>query len=84
MVQALLGFVSEARWLRFARVHLLAMFPALPRQPGWNKRLRKADALLARAIRMLAADTAAVDRRHLACSTDAGGVRLLALDGQAL
>lgn len=58
VVQALLGFVSEARWLRFAHGNLRGMFPALPRQSGWNKRLRKADVLLAGAVRMLAADTA--------------------------
>jgi len=57
VVQALLGFVSEARWLRYAHAHLKPMFPALPRQPGWNKRLRKADGLLLHTIRMLATDT---------------------------
>jgi len=41
VMQALLGFTSEARWLRYARVNLLTMFPHLPQQPGYNKRLRK-------------------------------------------
>ena len=41
VLQALLGFVSEARWLRFARKHLRHLFPNLPGQPGYNKRLRK-------------------------------------------
>jgi hypothetical protein len=41
VLQALLGFVSEARWLRFARKHLRHLFPYLPGQPGYNKRLRK-------------------------------------------
>jgi hypothetical protein len=27
VMQALLGFTSERRWLRYARAHLLAMFP---------------------------------------------------------
>ena len=40
VLQALLGFVSEARWLRFARTSLLGLFPCLPQQPGYNKRLR--------------------------------------------
>ena len=40
-MQALLGFTSETRWLRYARAHLLAMFPHLPQQSGYNKRLRK-------------------------------------------
>ncbi len=32
VLQALLGFVSEARWLRYARSHLQHLFPYLPRQ----------------------------------------------------
>jgi len=31
---ALLGFASEARWLRFARNSLRRLFPYLPAQPG--------------------------------------------------
>ena len=41
VTQALLGFTSEARWLRFARAQLRHLFPYLPGQPGYNKRLRK-------------------------------------------
>ena len=41
VMQALLGYTSETRWLRYARVNLLAMFPHLPQQSGYNKRLRK-------------------------------------------
>jgi hypothetical protein len=41
VMQALLGFTSEARWLRYARAHLRTLFPYLPQQPGYNKRLRK-------------------------------------------
>ena len=33
--------VSEARWLRFARKQLRGLFPYLPGQSGYNKRLRK-------------------------------------------
>jgi Transposase DDE domain len=40
VMQALLGFTSERRWLRHARTHLLTMFPNLPGQSGYNKRLR--------------------------------------------
>ena len=46
VMQALLGYVSEARWLRY-----------LPEQPGYNKRLRKLAATMTWLIRMLAADT---------------------------
>ncbi len=34
VMQALLGYTSEARWLRFARAHLRALFPFLPLQPA--------------------------------------------------
>ena len=57
VLQALLGFVSEARWLRFARTHLRHLFPYLPNQPGYNKRLRKLTATMIWLIRMLAVDT---------------------------
>jgi hypothetical protein len=40
VMQALSGVTSEARWLRYARVHLRHLFPYLPQQPGFSKRLR--------------------------------------------
>ncbi|MGW1048193.1 IS982 family transposase [Streptomyces sp. NPDC002521] len=57
MMQAMLGFTSEARWLRHARAHLRHLFPYLPKQPGYNKRLRKAADLIRRVTRVLARDT---------------------------
>jgi hypothetical protein len=54
---ALLGFCSEARWLRHARAHLGCLFPYLPKQPGYNQRLRAAAGLIGQVIRMLATDT---------------------------
>ena len=57
VLQALLGFTSEARWLRYARAHLADLFPYLPQQPGYNKRLRRAAALIRHCIRVLAAST---------------------------
>ena len=39
VMQALLGHTSEARWLRHARSHLRELFPYLPQQPGYNKRV---------------------------------------------
>ena len=41
VMQALLGYTNETQWLRYARKNLLAMFPTLPLQSGYNKRLRK-------------------------------------------
>jgi hypothetical protein len=58
VMQALLGFVSEARWLRHARAHLRHLFPYLPKQPGYNRRLRAASSLAKHVIRALAIDTA--------------------------
>jgi len=40
VLQALLGYTSEARWLRYAGSHLRRLFRYLPQQPGYNKRLR--------------------------------------------
>lgn len=57
MMQAMLGFTSEAKWLRHARAHLRHLFPHLPKQPGYNKRLRKAVGLLRRISRLLATET---------------------------
>jgi hypothetical protein len=57
VMQALLGFTSEARWLRYGHRHLRYLFPYLPGQSGYNKRLRRAAGLLGHAIRALASDT---------------------------
>jgi hypothetical protein len=57
MMQAMLGFTSEAKWLRYAHCHLRHLFPYLPKQAGYNKRLRKATKLLRRVTRLLAIDT---------------------------
>jgi hypothetical protein len=57
VMQALLGFTSEARWLRYGHRHLRHLFPYLPGQSGYNKRLRRAAGLLGHAIRALASDT---------------------------
>jgi hypothetical protein len=62
MMQAMLGFTSEARWLRHARAHLRHLFPCLPQQPGCNKRLRKAAELIRRVTRALARRHHTVDR----------------------
>jgi Transposase DDE domain len=57
VMQALLGFHSEARWLRFCQANLRGMFPYLPDQPGYNKRLRRLAATMNWLIAMLGADT---------------------------
>jgi len=57
VMQALLGFTSETRWLRYARAQLLGMFPQLPQQSGYNKRLRKLAPTMTWLIGALAAQT---------------------------
>src|SRR5260370_3172976 len=56
-MQVLMGNASEARWIRHANAHLGHLFPYLPGQPGYNRRLRAAAALITTLIRLLAADT---------------------------
>lgn len=57
VMQALLGYHSERRWIRFARTHLISMFPHLPQQAGYNKRLRRLTDVMQRVLAHLAADT---------------------------
>ena len=57
VMQALLGYTSESRWIRHARARLGHLFPYLPGQPGYNRRLRAAAGLITTLIRLLAADT---------------------------
>lgn len=57
VLQALLGFESESRWIRFARANLRPLFPYVPLQPGYNKRLRAAGGLMLHCLRALAAST---------------------------
>jgi hypothetical protein len=54
VAQVLLGARSERHWLRFARQRLGHLFPYLPGQAGYNKRLRAAADLVVVALRDLA------------------------------
>lgn len=57
VMQALMGYDDETRWLRYARAHLLGMFPTLPGQSGYNKRLRKLAGTMSWLIAELGAQT---------------------------
>ncbi len=90
VMQALLGFVSEARWLRYARQSLRGPFPYLPGQSGYNKRLRKLAATMSWLIRMLACDTSlwtddvwVVDSTPVECGRSKDTVRRSELAGYA-
>lgn len=57
VAQSLLGFTSETRWLRHARKHLSGLFPYLPGQSGYNKRLKSAFPLVKSTIRTIGQDS---------------------------
>jgi hypothetical protein len=90
VLQALLGFTSEARWLRYSRRHLRHLFPYLPQQPGYNKRLRRLAPTLAWLIGELARDTSVwtddvwvVDSTPVECARSRETVRRSDLAGWA-
>ena len=57
VMQVLLGYDDESRWIRYARKALIHLFPRLPKQPGYNKRLRLLGAQITHLIAVLGADT---------------------------
>ena len=57
VMPALLGYTSERRWLRRVGRDFSHLFPYVPQQSGYNKRLRAASSLLTSMIRILARDT---------------------------
>jgi hypothetical protein len=57
VMQALLGYHDEARWCRYARRALAHLFPYLPKQPGYNKRLRALIPQFKHIIQLLATAT---------------------------
>jgi Transposase DDE domain len=90
VMQALLGFTSEARWVRHARAHLRHLFPYLPQQSGYNKRLRAARGLVRHCTRVLAASTSlwsddvwVVDSTPVECARSRETVRRSELAGWA-
>ena len=90
VLQALLGFTSEARWLRFAGEQLRPLFPYLPGQPGYNKRLRRLAGTVTWLIRALAIDTSlwaddvwVVDSTPIECARSREAVRRSELAGWA-
>jgi hypothetical protein len=90
VMQALLGFTSEARWVRHARAHLRHLFPYLPQQPGYNKRLRAAGGLIRHCARALAEGTSqwtddvwVVDSTPVECARSRETVRRSELAGWA-
>ena len=90
VMQALLGYTSESRWIRYARAHLGHLFGYLPGQPGYNRRLRAAAGLITALIRLLAADTSLwaddvwiIDSTPVECGRSRGTARRSDLAGWA-
>jgi hypothetical protein len=90
VAQHLLGVASERRWIRFARKHLAGMFPYLPGQSGFGKRLRAQAGLIAAVITELARDTGSwhdllrlVDSTPLPCAASRETVKRSDLAGHA-
>ena len=57
VLAALLGYTTERRWLRYANTHLTSWFPHIPKQPGYNKRLRALVVAMGAVQHWLAQDT---------------------------
>lgn len=84
------GSSSESRWVRYARAHLTGMFPAMPQQSGYNKRIRAAGSLISAVITALAKDTASwheilrlLDSTPVPCGTSRETVKRSDLVGHA-
>jgi len=80
VMQALLMFRSERRWLRYMRKHLRGLFPYQLKQAGYNKRLRSALPLIKHVIRTLAR---LLVRQSLGPGFHTGGVRQITAHSEA-
>ena len=83
VIQALLGFTSEARFIRHARTHLRSLFPYVPQRPAYNKRLRHAAATMQHLIEVIARDCPVLARRSLVGRLHTRRVRPLTRNGEA-
>jgi hypothetical protein len=90
VAQVLLGCNSERRWLRFAQGRLGHLFPYLPQQSAFNRRLRAAAPLVAQAIQHLASLTPSwwdqfrlLDSTPVPCGTSRETVKRSELAGWA-
>lgn len=90
VLSALLGYHCERRWLRYAHAELRGMFPCLPQQSGYGKRLRKSIPMVTAVIRFLACDTSlwsdevwVADSTPVECGRSAETARRSALAGWA-
>jgi hypothetical protein len=90
VAQVLLGARSERHWLRMVTRRLGHLFPYIPQQSGYNKRLRAAAEQIALVLRMLAVTTPTthgplrlLDATPIPCGTSRETVKRSALAGLA-
>jgi len=90
VIQALLGYTSEARFIRYAHAHLRPWFTYLPNRCGYNKRLRRSGQLmqhvighLARACPSFSDDLWLVDSTPVECARSRETVKRSDLAGWA-
>jgi hypothetical protein len=90
VAQVLLGARSEHHWLRLCYARLGHLFPYLPKQPGYNKRVKAAAPLICQATLYLATlcpswagDLRLLDATPVPCGTSRETVRRSELAGWA-
>lgn len=90
VMAALTGHTREGRWLRYADAHLRHLFPYLPGQSGYNKRLRALAptmtwliTVLAREVSIWGDDVWVVDSTPVECARSRQTVRRSDLAGWA-
>ena len=90
VAQVLLGARSEHHWLRLCYGRLGHLFPYLPKQPGYHKRLKAAGPLLAAALDFLAREVPSwhdpvrlIDATPVPCGASRETVRRSELAGWA-
>jgi hypothetical protein len=90
VAQVLLGARSERHWLRMCRARLGHLFPYLPKQPGYHKRVKAAAPLICKATLYLATmcpswadDLRLFDATPVPCGTSRETVKRSELAGWA-
>jgi Transposase DDE domain len=90
VAQVLLDIPNDRKFLAFARWRLGHLFPYLPRQPGYNKRVRKAAPQILAAVNAIAFNSNAycdavwlLDSTPVACGQSRETTRRSALAGHA-
>jgi len=90
VAQVLLDIPSERRFLRFATCRLGHLFPYLPKQPGYNKRMRALAPQIVRLLNLVACSTPSwhdkvrlLDSTPIPCAASRETVKRSAFAGQA-